>query len=687
MGKKDIQIKYPAGWRGITATTTREDTQEELFLPTENILIAVNAEGDVEMGTIVVDLDKDNQIDGDRAARLQSAFRVIKYPFGEDNCAIALQLGPSGKKDTKGYFVDRMSSDKPGSSGGYPPVYTPGGQAEDGIAIAQGSFLEGGPFHCGTGKCDHKRGEDDEGNPISSLHIYYKALFRKDDKLDGPLKFEDQLPPPDKDLDQRIDCHLSWDKNKKIWYWWTTSPLIPAPWNPPTIDPHIPGPGWNDPSSYPKVNIDPNGVPTQGAGGSGGKGGGSGGGGGPGETRPGVPTYDKFNQRPDGSKLSDPAPAQTAVSSIASNPTAGMYLQAALSPLMAPAYAFRPQNYTPGQLETGVFSPPSSLSKVKANNAPISMIASAFAAQGGQTAASGGYGPSESGAQGDPWAYNQQPAKSKVANSKNSKYFGGTANGGVVFHPPETDLRDAATLAMQPTNVTLSTCYVLASPSCYFAAGTPQLVSGSLKDGYSWGTEASTGDLVFRSHSNSQAPVEAFRLTKTSQNIRWMSGLTVYGEFDHANSANRTYTFPDVSGTVMLSGAPGIASTLCAGSNGQGISFAEVDELTTIAAAATTDTAIQIPLNAVVLAVTVRVTVVIPTAATFTVTGTSSGTQFDVAGGVSAAANTTDLGDRNCPYKNGNAQTIRITPNAVPAANTGRVRVTIHYYLPVAPTS
>jgi hypothetical protein len=114
--------------------------------------------------------------------------------------------------------------------------------------------------------------------------------------------------------------------------------------------------------------------------------------------------------------------------------------------------------------------------------------------------------------------------------------------------------------------------------------------------------------------------------------------------------------------------------------NGQNISLESVTELTTIAAAATTDTAIQIPLNAVVFAVSVRVTVAIPTAATFTVTGTTSGTQFDVAGGVAVAANTTDVGTANCTYKNGAAQTIRITPNLVPGANTGRVRVTIHYY-------
>lgn len=154
-------------------------------------------------------------------------------------------------------------------------------------------------------------------------------------------------------------------------------------------------------------------------------------------------------------------------------------------------------------------------------------------------------------------------------------------------------------------------------------------------------------------------------------------------EFDAANMYivvnSGAYNIGAANDVVMsrtAAGSLGIGGQ----SNGQKIAISTLTELTTIAAAATTDTAIQIPLDAVVFAVSVRVTVAIPTATTFTVTGTTSGTQFDVAGGVSTAANTTDVGTRNTPYKNGAAQTIRITPNVNPAANSGRVRTTIHYY-------
>jgi hypothetical protein len=122
--------------------------------------------------------------------------------------------------------------------------------------------------------------------------------------------------------------------------------------------------------------------------------------------------------------------------------------------------------------------------------------------------------------------------------------------------------------------------------------------------------------------------------------------------------------------------------------NRQGWQLHTQTELLTIAAAATSDsTANLIPLNAIIFAVSVRVTVAIPTAATFTVTGTTSGTQFDVAGGVAVAVNTTDVGTRNCPFKNGAAQKVRITPNINPGTNAGRVRITVQYFLPVVAAS
>lgn len=123
------------------------------------------------------------------------------------------------------------------------------------------------------------------------------------------------------------------------------------------------------------------------------------------------------------------------------------------------------------------------------------------------------------------------------------------------------------------------------------------------------------------------------------------------------------------------------------GSNGQLFhDLQSLTELTTIAAAATTDTTIQMPANAVVLGVSVRVTVVIPTAATFTVGDSGSAARFSTAA-VSSAANSTDSGTKAGAYYNASALSVRITPNLTPAANTGRVRVTIYYFSITPPTS
>lgn len=107
--------------------------------------------------------------------------------------------------------------------------------------------------------------------------------------------------------------------------------------------------------------------------------------------------------------------------------------------------------------------------------------------------------------------------------------------------------------------------------------------------------------------------------------------------------------------------------------------LAYVTELTTIAAAATTDTTIQAPANSLVLGVSVRVTVAIPTAATFDIGVAGATTRYGT--GVSTAATTTNTspGTTN-PSIYAAATSIRFTPNATPGANTGRVRTTIYYF-------
>lgn len=155
----------------------------------------------------------------------------------------------------------------------------------------------------------------------------------------------------------------------------------------------------------------------------------------------------------------------------------------------------------------------------------------------------------------------------------------------------------------------------------------------------------------------------------STRNLSWFSGTLL-------NSTLDTTIGRAASGSIQIGGI----------GNGQLLGIKQLTELTTIAAAATTDTAIQMPAAAIILGVSVRVTVVIPTATNFTVGDSGSAARFSTAA-VSVTANSTDPGTKAGAYYNASALSVRITPDGTPAANTGRVRVTIMYIDVTPPTS
>ena len=120
--------------------------------------------------------------------------------------------------------------------------------------------------------------------------------------------------------------------------------------------------------------------------------------------------------------------------------------------------------------------------------------------------------------------------------------------------------------------------------------------------------------------------------------------------------------------------------------NGQLMQIQSLTEVTTIAASAYTDTTIQIPIGAIVLGVSVRVTAAVTCTSTFTVGVSGSTAAFSTAA-VAKTLNATDKGTKAGAYYSATAQSVRITPDTTPSDNTGRVRVTIHYLTVTAPTS
>lgn len=240
------------------------------------------------------------------------------------------------------------------------------------------------------------------------------------------------------------------------------------------------------------------------------------------------------------------------------------------------------------------------------------------------------------------------------------------------------DVKLADDSALAPLNTGSQTINVGATTS----AATDFLINPTTK---------ASGNLIdAQVNGSSKFSVSASAVTATTSfqaasggSVFWASSTTLQapanGKLFATNSNGNGF-----QSLVLGATAPSTIGT--APSHGQTFTIQQAEELLTIAASPTSATTMQIPAGAIVLSVSTRVTTVIPTAATFTVTGTTSATTFNTAA-VGTAATTTDQGTAAGAYYNGTAQTITITPNLTPADNTGRVRVTVSYILITPPTS
>lgn len=119
------------------------------------------------------------------------------------------------------------------------------------------------------------------------------------------------------------------------------------------------------------------------------------------------------------------------------------------------------------------------------------------------------------------------------------------------------------------------------------------------------------------------------------------------------------------------------------------LTFGSFTELLTILDSAFTDTSSTIPANAIIFAITVRVVTTIPDASEFSITTAVGGNGFNVGGGVSTSAGTTNTGNHNCPKAPDAtvAQSVRITPNVTPTSATGEVRVVAWWCVSTPATS
>jgi hypothetical protein len=556
--------KMPKGVFGIAIAGTTEYEQKNLFFPTEARLFAVNFAGDPKMGSLVCDLDKDFKIDKKRTAPLQSAFRVLKKPLGNDN-AIAIQLGPSGCQDTEGGYVYDV-----GQPSGAVPAGSGAGSTQTGElpwVIAQLSVNKGGFIDVGSEDDKHNNGADDDKTKINKAHISTKALFRRNKVEDGPLRFE-KVYFPGVELDQIVNVHLAWAG--RDWAWWTTSPLIPIT-VPFTVTPVTTGLTEGVPKIAPYqpfgiLNPVSTGVATPGNGpltqpgtlgpqlpGST-----------PGASSPGPGTTSTPVNEWEGAEAAWPPDEETPSQREAreteewmrangiplgnlissQQPLVSQFATTALNGFVQGFMTSRSAMAAPLTLSQAVSWGAAGASTGKNNtSSPVSGAMSSFGAQGGQSAAAGSFPALFAGAAGDPWNYTTNPG--------NSRFPTGTSSGGWIIHPPETTPADQDAYGMVPPRATMSTTYFMTAPGAWFGSGTPQLAIGGITSGWSWGMDTTNGDLLWRSHVNG-TPTNGIRFVNATQNIAWYSGTSFTGTIDHVNTANRTYTFVDMSAQVEM---------------------------------------------------------------------------------------------------------------------------------------
>jgi hypothetical protein len=182
--------KFAKGMYGIALPATNEPRQVNLLYPCDPRLIAVNFGDEPEMGTFVCDVDEDGNIAMDRAARLQSAFRVIKRRGGNGN-VLALQLTFAENDDCEGGMViDHHAGD----------------------VCARLSFLNGGPIDVGDVNDPHQQSFTDDGEPINAGHLSLQSLFKSkfNRDMDGPLYHEGYYKGAQK-APFRTFTHFEWD--------------------------------------------------------------------------------------------------------------------------------------------------------------------------------------------------------------------------------------------------------------------------------------------------------------------------------------------------------------------------------------------------------------------------------------------------------------------------------------------
>ena len=499
--------QFPRGFYGIVQTSSQDEHQSEQWYPADPRLVAVNYAGPATAGTPVADMGGPNSsLSLRRHAPLHSLVRVIRGPSGDRGMLkkngaadfprswLARQIGPAGEWDVSGGLVCDIPTGKNGTI------------AKASRILAMESVTYGGPLDVGHFGDKHEIGRDADGNPIHSLHISTEALFKMrggDGFQDGPIRFQRSYPSVTR-LPYPVEAHIKWDAPTDQWRLHSWAPEYRPPG---TITPN--------PDPDPKPEPDPKPDPYGGGG-----------------------FHDPPGPRPPGQivpgRQPDPGgehiPGITISAPVITRGKSSDQVQrwgtASTQERMGSATTSRALPTAHGETDWRYHLEPSSEEiRQLDRSAPVTMRREAFGAQGGNPDEPYMDSPVN-------WQYTQDP--------KNSRYPGGSANGGEVILPPEVSLEDIDD-GFAPDGLDLSATYLVAGPGACLAWGTPELATGGVKTGHS--TCVESGDLVFYRHDSAGAAAETMRLKSDGTfEINSHAAITV----SDASAAQAIGTTPEI---------------------------------------------------------------------------------------------------------------------------------------------
>lgn len=296
-----LEQKIPAGLPGVILAGTYPDEPVKTFLPSAwGALISDYRSGAPDdYSSIVYDIRGDELSDV-HLSRLSTALRVGReYPnlLGpEPILAFVASESPRGAGFFNVWFGGHSgggSTPRPvtGPGAGIDDLPTDAPVNEAFVATQDGahtlmSWEQFGPFHPGAGKRDkHYFGDDNDGAPYTSGHLWTNTYFYKDRVRDAPLDFELPYHPPCAEGIYPIQGHLRYDPNvkhqwanKQVEGLWRVHVRVmistPEREDPPELE-EPPQPPEESPPSRPITG--PGGGSGGGSGGAGGAAGGSGG--------------------------------------------------------------------------------------------------------------------------------------------------------------------------------------------------------------------------------------------------------------------------------------------------------------------------------------------------------------------------------------------------------------------------